>query len=395
MRLTSRRHSQRALSLSVAAAIAAYAGGARAQAAATPAAPTGAPPADAKALVAAPKEVADAPKIEKPVDATTVTLSAGGLLNTGNSRLLAGTANGAFELRRGANGFGASLLGNYGQGAAPGNGIVVTAENVQGRIRYDRYLIDDLSLFLIATGRHDRFQGLDFRLNLDPGVKYLFIREDTQSLWAEAGYDFQYDVRRNDARAVLDANKNPTLDANGNPILVSKTATDHSTRLFVGYKHAFNKEVTLSTGLEYLQSVIDADRRRFNFDALFAAGIGGGLSLGLGFSARYDHAPLADKKDLDTATTVSLIYAYDGEATKKDDAAKKAEAAPCPDVAPVNPPPPPPPNATTPAPGAPGASPPPPPPPPASDPTTGAAPTTGAPPPPPPPPPAPPPPSNP
>ncbi len=271
--------------------------------------PTGAPPADAKALVDAPKET-DAPKFGNPLDITNVTMSAGGQLATGNSRLLALTMNGAFEKRFNGNGIGFSLLGNYGQGAPAGETVRVTAENIQGRLRYDRYLRDELSLFLINTGRHDRFQGLDFRYNLDPGVKYLFIREPATSLWAEAGYDFQYDVRRNDARPVLDATGNPVLDANGQPTLLDKTATDHSTRLFFGYKHGFNKEVTFSTGIEYLQSIVDMTRYRLNFEALFAAKVSGGLALGLGVTARYDHLPLPGKEHLDTATTISIIYAY-------------------------------------------------------------------------------------
>src|ERR1700729_3312898 len=76
--------------------------------------PLGPPPADEAALVAAPKPAEDAPKPPPPVtDSTTVTLSAGGQLATGNSRMLPMTANRKFEMRRGANGFGAAIIGNY------------------------------------------------------------------------------------------------------------------------------------------------------------------------------------------------------------------------------------------------------------------------------------------
>jgi putative salt-induced outer membrane protein len=276
----------------------------------TPPAPTGAPPPEAKALVSGPEETA-APKIEEKLDGTTISLSSGGQSTTGNSRLLALTINGALDTRWDNNGVGVSVLGNYGQGAPPGSDIVETAENIQARARYDRYVLDEASVFLLNTVRHDRFQGIDVRYNVDPGFKYLFLREATNSLWAEAGYDFQYDVRRNSARIVLDDKSNPVVDpATGQFELLSKTATDHSSRLFVGFKHAFNKEVTLSTGLEYLQSFVDSTRYRVNYDALVAAKIGGGLAFGVGFSARYDHAPLPGKDKTDTASTLSLIYAY-------------------------------------------------------------------------------------
>jgi putative salt-induced outer membrane protein len=297
--------------------------------------PRGAPPPDAKAAVAAPKDTAEAPKIEKPVEGTSLALSAGALLATGNSRLLAATANGAYETRFGDNGVGAALLGNYGQGAPAGKPIQMTARNLQGRLRYDRYFIERASGFLIVTGRHDRFQGLDFRLNLDPGVKYLFLKAQASALWAEAGYDFQYDIRRNQDRAVLDAAGLPVLDAAGQRKLLKKTATDHSTRLFVGARYSFNKEVTLSGGVEYLQSVVETTRNRLNFDALFAAKVGGGLAVGMGFSARYDHAPLPGKEKLDTSTTVNLIYALSDVPEPE-----KPKTCPCPEPPPEPPPPP-------------------------------------------------------
>ncbi|HEY8073423.1 MAG TPA: DUF481 domain-containing protein [Labilithrix sp.] len=313
-----------------------------------PAAPTGGPPPEAKALVEAPKDATDAPKIEKKLDGTNVTVSAGGLLTTGNARLFAFSGNGIWDTRWHDNGFGASILGNYGQGAPAGSAVQVTAENVQGRLRYDRYLLDELALFVINTGRHDRFQGLDFRYNLDPGVKYLFLSDSAHLLWGELGYDLQHDIRRNEDRVVLDANKNPVVDpATGQVQLLDKTQTDHSIRVFAGFKNAFNKEVNLSLGLEYLQSVVDVDRYRVNADALLAAKIGGGLAFGVGTSLRFDHQPLPGKEKLDTATTLSLIYAY----SDIPEPPKCPPPPPCPDCGganvpppPVAPPPPPPPE---------------------------------------------------
>jgi putative salt-induced outer membrane protein YdiY len=244
--------------------------------------------------------------------------------NTGNSRQLALTTNGAFETRFADNGIGFSLLGNYAQGAPPNEPIQVTAQNLQGRVRYDRYILPNASFFLIETGRHDLLQGIDLRNNLDPGFKYLFFKAMSNTLWAEVGYDLQHDIRRNGARTVVDELGNPVLDDNGQLTILPKTETDHSARVYLGYKHAFNEEVTLSTGLEYLQSFVHSTRNRINYDALFAAKVGGGLAVGLGFSLRYDHDPLPDKKQLDTATTVSLIYSF------SSDAPKAVEAPACP-----------------------------------------------------------------
>jgi putative salt-induced outer membrane protein len=279
----------------------------------------GAPPPDASAMVSAPKAAGDEPKLDNPADGTTASLSAGGQGSTGNSRLFAATINGTVDTRWQDNGFGAGVLGNYGRGSPPGKPIATTAENVQGRLRYDRYLIDQMSVFLLNTGRHDRFQGIDFRYNLDPGAKYLFLKNAGTSLWVEAGYDLQYDIRRDDALMVMGA-------------MLDKTDLDHSARLFAGAKHAFNDKVTFATGVEFLQSFVHGSHNRLNFDALLAAGLGAGFSVGVGFSARYDHAPLPGKHRLDTATTVSLIFAF-------SDVGKPPEAPSCP--CPAEPPAPP------------------------------------------------------
>ena len=312
-----------------------------------PVVPGGAPVADATALVAAPT-VTDAPAVFKPDHSTNVTVSAGGQASTGNSNSLAGTVNGVLDMRRGYNGYGAALLGNYARGAPPGQPEVETTENLQGKLRYDRFLGEPDSVFLLTTGRHDKFQGLEFRLNIDPGFKYLFINKPKSALWGEIGYDFQFDVREDNALVQLDPNGNPIPGA---PLL-SKDGTDHSLRLFAGYRHAFNKEVTLSTGLEYLQSFASSLNTsaantdyRLNFDARIAAAVGGGFSVGFGFSARYDHDPLPGKVNTDTATTLSLIYAFSDVV--------KPPVCPCPVLppapplfvpgCPVAPPPPPPP----------------------------------------------------
>ncbi len=312
-----------------------------------------APPPDAKALVTGPGKPKDAPTIAKPsLDETNASLSSGGLITTGNSKTVALSFNGLFDLRRGNNGFLTGMVANYGESSPPGGVSATSVQNIQGKLRYDRYFVDSLSGFFLATGRHDRFQGLSFRLNMDPGVKFIPFQDDVQKIWLEAGYDFQFDARNAfgkgtetvDGKAAPEGT--PRLDA---------TRTDHSARAYLGYRRAFNQSVTASTGVELLQSFVKTDLgnadTRINFDVNLAAKLDFGFSLGVGFSARYDRLPIAGKEKVDTSTTLSLIYAW------TDAAPKKAEKPPCPDC-PACPPPAAPPPAAAPVASPPVASPP-------------------------------------
>jgi hypothetical protein len=352
---------------------------------------TGGPPADEAAAVVAPKAVTYAgPPVGPVTDAMHVAISAGGQFQTGNSHLWAATGQGKFDIRRGSDAFAASLIGNYARietfpasttpgTAPPASYWADSTDNIQGKLRYDRYLTNDATLYLQLTGTHDTFQALTFRFNVDPGFKLLFLARPSTKLWGEAGYDFQYDLHYTDSYHLEGAGAGGlAVDANGNYYLISQSDTIHSSRLFLGFYQAFNKEVSLSTGLEYLQGfggsganppavpdglvacplpmslmgacvnpvTISLKSARINFDALLTANVGGGFSVGLGYSLKYNSAPLPGKFDLDTSGTFNVIYAFARPAPTPP------PPPPCP---PPPPPPPPPPGATTPPPPAPPA----------------------------------------
>jgi putative salt-induced outer membrane protein len=228
-------------------------------------------------------------------DATEAKILAGGLLSTGNSRSLATTASGQLRARRDQNQLSAAAAVNYGRAAPNADADVKTnVENYQGKLRYDRFITDDFSAFLSISGRRDRFQGLDLRLNLDPGVAYYFLNSAASRLWGEIGYDLQYDVRRQE---VLDAT--PSLE---------KTETRSAVRLFAGAEQKFNDNVALNTGVEYLQGVGESKNWRLNWDAGLTSKVSDNFSLATTFTLRYDNNPLPNIKKTDTVTSVSLIY---------------------------------------------------------------------------------------
>ncbi len=357
---------------SVVAAACTLSSSALAQPAGAPAA-TGTPPADISGAVAAPTELKAPEKAAPPTDATNVAISAGGQMATGNSKLYAGTAQGKLDLRRGNDAFGAALVGNFAETfttptatagqPAPAGSWQKSTENLQGKLRYDRYFSPVFGAFLQTTGTHDAFQAITFRLNIDPGVKLIVLDAEATKLWGELGYDFEFDDNYVDGSGIEQAGAGgPQLDSNGLPYVIQGTDTIHSSRLFAGFRHQFNKEVLLTAGLEYLQGMggsgggtpavpsgytadkvdlvgITLTSSRVNFDALLAAHVGGGFSLGVGTTVKYNSAPLAGKQDVDTTATFSVIYAFSSPGPKEE------KKCPCPAEPPPgeNPPPPPPP----------------------------------------------------
>lgn len=232
-------------------------------------------------------------------DAQELQLSAGGLQSGGNARIFAATAVGKYRLRLGNEQFKAAIAGNYGQAALPGGDWETTVENGQGLARYDHFL-GDVTLFIGAQARNDRFQGLDLRLRVDPGVGYYFIDDAEQQLWTELGYDLRYDVRRDDSRT--------EVDANGAATLLPKTAVLHSGRLFLGYSIAVTDSLSWNAGVEYLQGLSDTTQYSVNGDSSLVTKIRKSLSISLAISERYDAKPLPGKQGLDTTTSVNLVY---------------------------------------------------------------------------------------
>jgi putative salt-induced outer membrane protein YdiY len=232
-------------------------------------------------------------------DASELQVSAGGLASAGNSRSIAGTGAGKFRVRREANQVGGAVAANFARSAAQKEApLKTTVENFQGKLRYDRFLAGSFAVFGAVSARHDKFQGLDLRLNFDPGIEYYIVDEGKQQMWTEVGYDLQYDIRTDDEIA--------TAAASGNP--VAKHDTRHSARAFVGYTNNVNQAVNITTGLEYLQGLDAATNYRLNWDGSVGSTVGKGFSIATTVTVRYDHNPLPEVEKTDIITSVSLVY---------------------------------------------------------------------------------------
>lgn len=239
----------------------------------------------------------DQPEEDDPSHVDDVSIGLGGLFSAGNARTVALTSFLKARFRRDEHQFTGAAAVNYARAGKKGEEIDTTVENYQGLLRYDYFFTNQWSLFLQSTLRRDRFQGLDMRLNIDPGVAYYFFNTKTHRLQAELGYDLQHDVRRDQDR--VQPPPAPPLD---------KTQTLHNARGFLGYENKLRKEVSLIASFEFLQNFQDIETFRFVADIGLKSNVADNLALATTYTARYENKPLPDVAELDSIASLTLVY---------------------------------------------------------------------------------------
>jgi putative salt-induced outer membrane protein len=244
-------------------------------------------------------------------DALEWDLSFGALFSTGNARSTAITGATTFRLRRSRHQVAASFLGNYGRAAVGADTEPIdTVGNLQARARYDLFLGERWSLFGMVTARHDPFQRLDLRLNVDPGVAFYVINGQKEQLRVEAGYDAQVDVRDPVTAIYYYPDGSPVYDAQGEFVHLPRTRITHAARLAAGYSNRLHEVLGFATDLEYLQSLLEGHRWRLNWNTSVSALLVAKLSLAATFTVRFDNDPLPRVKHLDTLSSVNLVYRF-------------------------------------------------------------------------------------
>jgi putative salt-induced outer membrane protein len=248
------------------------------------------------------------PSEDDPREATEASIAAGGLFSSGNARTVAVTSVGKLKVRRDAHQFSMAASANFARAGKKGAPVETSVENYQGLVRYDYFFTERVAGFVQTSARHDRFQGLELRYNLDPGVAYYFINSKKQSLRAEGGYDLQYDVRRNEARVQTPPDAAPGSPPPAPLPLLDKTQTLHNLRLFAGYENKLYKEVSLVTGLEYLQNMSDSGVYRLVFDIGIKSNIADNLAIATTYTMRYENMPLPSVESTDSIASINLVY---------------------------------------------------------------------------------------
>lgn len=248
---------------------------------------------------------AAAQKEDDPRQVTDLSLSLGGLFSSGNAKTIALTSAAKFRLRRDDHQFSSALTANFARAGKTGVPVDTTVENIQGLLRYDYFFGGRLGVFLQSTARKDRFQGLDLRLNVDPGLSYAAIDTKKHRLSIELGYDLQHDIRRDESRV----QPVPADAAPGTVLpLLDKTQTLHNVRAFAGYENKLYKEVSFNLSLEYLQSMKDVGVYRLIFDTGLKTQLVGKLAIATTYTMRFENRPLPTVEKVDSLAAVNLVY---------------------------------------------------------------------------------------
>lgn len=230
-------------------------------------------------------------------DETAWTLQLGAILNTGNTRSFAINGGSKLAIKRSQNVFAAEVAGTYGRASVRDvdtdefGPSLVNTETIFVKGRYDRFFSEMDAAFVSAGYLHDRFAGLDSRVQGQVGYLRNFFKwcEGKHRFWGEIGYDL-----------TLDNFEPETVDPG--------TATLHSARLFLGYDNHLYDHVTFLTGLEALFDVEDLDNVRLASVSELRSKIMDKLQFSVQFALRLDNVPVENRDKVDTTTTLNLIY---------------------------------------------------------------------------------------
>lgn len=226
------------------------------------------------------------------------TASAGGTLNTGNTKQWNTNAATTFRYASRYHLVDATAQFNYGRAVlldAPEEGFRDTVRKFSSRARYGYHLTHYDALFVGTGFRWDTFAGLEARVQGQAGYLRYFLRADAHRLWGEVGYDFTYD----------NFYPNPLRDEMG--FILPGSRRVHSGRVFLGYENRLNAAVSFLTGAEVLVSILQPENTRLRWDNALTSQLVDRFAVELRFLLEYENLPPAGRVKLDTTTLVNLV----------------------------------------------------------------------------------------
>jgi hypothetical protein len=266
--------------------------------------------------------------VEAKVSEWTARAEVGFVLTTGNSENVTATAGGTLARRADKNKLELTASATYARASSRaaidrnGNGTIgpgeivsdgrTTAETIEAKLRYDRYLSDMNSLYVAALARRDRPAGKELVGGGQVGYSRVLKKTDQAEAVVEVGYDLTFE----------------DLVARGDTIVI------HSARAFVGYKGTVSADNAFEASVELLANVNSLDTPtgeigafgddRVTGHAAWTSKIGADLSLAFSFDVKFDSAPaplgiagatfdpgyVPESSKIDSLFKGSIIYSF-------------------------------------------------------------------------------------
>lgn len=237
--------------------------------------------------------------VEKPE--TKLSAEVGGTFATGNVEFYTINGGVTFSRKWKKNQISAMAVANTGKGIVDADGSatlsqaerdigrVETARRYEGEARYDRFVGEQTSLYLLGGALVDPFAGYDLRSHEQFGVSRQFIKNDKITLVGELGADY--------------AQENYVEGADPDYLDVI------AARAMVGVGVKFNENVSLSEELEVFENILQPEDVRLLNNFAFTTKLSDKFSVKLSHALVFDNvpAPVPDIRKLDQTTMVTLV----------------------------------------------------------------------------------------
>jgi len=166
-------------------------------------------------------------------------------------------------------------------------GLVENSRRYDAESRYDRFVGEKDSLYVLVGGFVDPFAGYDLRTHEQLGYSRQLVKNDSTGWVVEAGADYAQE------------NYVEGVDPN--------TAQVIAIRLMTAITHQFSENVAVGDTLEVYENVVTpADVRVLN-TGFATSRISDKLSLKLSHTLTYDNVPVEGFQPLDQVTMLTLV----------------------------------------------------------------------------------------
>lgn len=224
----------------------------------------------------------------KSVEEWKVNAGLSAIINTGNSSNQTIGGNVLTSYKREKNKIEWTGSGAYGRARDNTTGVTTTnTQNWKAQLRYDRYVLDPLSLFALGHIGADEPAGFDLRYGGAAGLAHEIWKVDPHFFKYEIGFDYTREERTTP----------PDEDI-------------YSGRGFLQYKRKISTWATFRQDLEALFNVQEGKDIRLNTLTALTTKITEKVAFQAGYSVRFDNIPVPGKKKTDTLTQLGIVVNF-------------------------------------------------------------------------------------